>query len=44
MKSKLAELETSKNDVIRLKEEVDLRESEIENKSRENDILTVKSI
>jgi len=40
----LAELETSKNDVIRLKEEVDLRESEIENKSRENDILTVKSI
>jgi len=41
LKSKLGELETTKNDLIRLKEEVDLKESEIENKSRENEILMV---
>ncbi len=44
LKSKLVELETTKNDLIRLKEEVDLKESEIEDKSRENEILMVDNV
>ena len=41
LRSKLSDFESVRNDLIRIKEEVDIKDSEIEDKIRENEVLKV---
>lgn len=44
LRSKITELESVRNELIRLKEDVDVKDSEIEDKIRENEVLQVSLI
>ena len=44
LRSKVVDLETMKIDFLRIKEEVDVKESEIEDKIRENAVLQVTKL
>ena len=44
LRSKVVDLENVKIDLIRIKEEVDVKESEIDEKIRENEVLKVNTI
>jgi hypothetical protein len=41
LRSKLSDLERAQNEVLRMKDELDLKDSEIEDKIRENEVLKV---